>query len=55
MRVLNHEHIFIFPFLENNGFDLIMRRLLGLAQLPLSLSLRDKEELLETAYEMIMK
>lgn len=33
----------------------IMRRLLGLAQLPLSLSLLDKEELLETAYEMIMK
>jgi len=51
MRVLNHEHIFIFPFLENNGFDLIMRRLLGLSQLPLSLSTLDKEELLETAYK----
>ncbi len=33
----------------------IMRRLIGLAQLPLSLSLLDKEELLETAYELIMK
>lgn len=32
----------------------IMRRLIGLAQLPLSLSLLDKEELLETAYELIM-
>jgi 5-methylthioribose kinase len=33
----------------------IMRRLIGLAQLPLSLSLLDKEELLETAYDLIMK
>jgi 5-methylthioribose kinase len=33
----------------------IMRRLIGLAQLPLSLSLLDKEELLEMAYELIMK
>jgi len=33
----------------------IMRRILGLAQLPLSLSLLDKEELLEIAYDMIMK
>ncbi|MDF7820149.1 phosphotransferase [Runella sp. MFBS21] len=33
----------------------IMRRLIGLAQLPLTLSLLDKEELLETAYELIMK
>ncbi len=32
----------------------IMRRLIGLAQLPLSLSLLDKEELLETAYELLM-
>ncbi len=32
----------------------IMRRLIGLAQLPLSLSLLDKEELLETAYDLIM-
>ena len=32
----------------------IMRRLLGVAQLPLSLSLFDKEELLEQAYELIM-
>lgn len=33
----------------------IMRRLIGLAQLPLSLSLLDKEELLETAYDLIMR
>ncbi|MFN4146332.1 MAG: phosphotransferase [Runella sp.] len=33
----------------------IMRRLIGLAQLPLSLSLLDKEELLEQAYELVMK
>ncbi|MFN8344524.1 MAG: phosphotransferase [Spirosomataceae bacterium] len=33
----------------------IMRRLLGLAQLPLSLSLLDKEELLEIAYDLITK
>ena len=32
----------------------IMRRLIGLAQLPLTLSLLDKEELLEQAYELIM-
>jgi 5-methylthioribose kinase len=32
----------------------IMRRLIGLAQLPLSLSLLDKEELLEQAYELMM-
>jgi 5-methylthioribose kinase len=32
----------------------IMRRLIGLAQLPLALSLLDKEELLEQAYELIM-
>lgn len=32
----------------------ILRRLLGLEQLPLSLSLLDKVELLETAYELIM-
>ena len=33
----------------------IMRRLIGLAQLPLSIGLLDKEELLEQAYELIMK
>jgi len=33
----------------------IMRRLIGLAQLPLSLSLLDKEELLEQGYELLMK
>ncbi|MEZ4901736.1 MAG: phosphotransferase [Spirosomataceae bacterium] len=33
----------------------IMRRLIGLAQLPLSLSLLDKEELLEVAYDLLMK
>lgn len=32
----------------------IMRRLIGLAQLPLSLSLLDKEELLEMAYQLMM-
>ena len=33
----------------------IMRRLIGLAQLPLSIGLLDKEELLEQAYELIME
>lgn len=33
----------------------ILRRLLGLAQLPLSLSLEEKEELLEKAYSMLLE
>jgi 5-methylthioribose kinase len=48
-RVQNPELVDRFTGVE------IMRRLIGLAQLPLSLSLLDKEELLEQAYELLMR
>jgi len=33
----------------------IMRRLIGLAQLPLKMDLKDKEELMQFAYNLIVK
>lgn len=48
-RVQNPELVDRFTGVE------IMRRIIGLAQLPLSLSLLDKEELLEQAYELLMR